>query len=312
MLTARIELALSGAPVAVKSPDRLPDRMAGGLREVDVSLRSVVGSVEVIVIVECRDRNRTSDVTWIEQVRTKRDAVGASKAVAVASGTFSKKAVNAANAYGIELRTLTQLNRADIRRWSGAVQVFQHRLAYSDIKITVTVAGSEPLDSASAPFDELVRTHAFEARFIRYPDELALLSLLDVVRRMQSSHGAVTAKGPVKITLPPQSCLVVSDNPAMMALIGNPPPDDGSAVERHPLIRFDEGEAFFQVGQVERPLRTVQLDFAVRQEARTLVEGESYRYASSSGVIEVAERAGAFGNAQFSVIEHRRQPDENG
>jgi hypothetical protein len=264
--------------------------------------------VEVIVIVECRDRGRTSDVTWIEQVKTKRDAVGASKAVAVASGTFSKRAVNAANAYGIGLRTLTQLNRADITRWSRAIQVFHSRLAYDQIKCTVTVAGTEPLD-VGAQFDELIRAHAFEARFIRYPGEQALLSPLDVMRRIQASHQSPTGSGSVKIVLPPQTTVVVSDNPAMMALVGDRPPDNGSAVERHPVIRFDEGEAFFRLGQADRPLLSVQFDFTVREESRTLVEGESYRYASSSGVIQVAERTATVGKMAFSIMEHRRDPD---
>src|SRR5690349_20691053 len=87
MLTARIEGALSHAAVEVRSPDHIADRVSGGTREVDVAIRSTVGSAELLVIVECRDRARPADVMWIEQVKTKRDAVGASKAIAVASGT---------------------------------------------------------------------------------------------------------------------------------------------------------------------------------------------------------------------------------
>jgi hypothetical protein len=41
-------------------------RNSGTSREVDVSLRSQVGSVSVLVIIECRDRAKPQDVTWIE------------------------------------------------------------------------------------------------------------------------------------------------------------------------------------------------------------------------------------------------------
>ena len=123
ILTARIEHAVSGSGVAVRSPDHLADNVAGGTREVDVSLRTRVGSADVVVIVECRDRGRVADVTWIEQIAKKRDAVGASKAIAVSSDTFSKKALKAANHYGIDARTLSQVNREEIKNWAGSYAV---------------------------------------------------------------------------------------------------------------------------------------------------------------------------------------------
>lgn len=124
MLTARIEGSVSDLDVTVKSPDHLPDLVAGGTRQVDVSLRSQIGSAEVVVIIECRDRGRPADVTWLEQVKTKRDAVGASKAIAVASGNFSKKALIAAQKYGVDARTLAQVSTAEIKLWAGALKMF--------------------------------------------------------------------------------------------------------------------------------------------------------------------------------------------
>ena len=62
MLTARIDGSVSGLDVIVKSPDHLEDKVAGGTREVDVSLRSTVGSAEVLVIIECRDRGRPAAI----------------------------------------------------------------------------------------------------------------------------------------------------------------------------------------------------------------------------------------------------------
>ena len=57
LLVSRIEGALAPAGARIRSPDRIPDISTGDLREVDVSIRHRVGSVELLVTVECRDRN---------------------------------------------------------------------------------------------------------------------------------------------------------------------------------------------------------------------------------------------------------------
>ena len=55
LLVSRIEGALAPAGAVIRSPDRIPDLITGELREVDVSIRYRVGSVELLVTVECRD-----------------------------------------------------------------------------------------------------------------------------------------------------------------------------------------------------------------------------------------------------------------
>src|ERR1043165_2179805 len=99
--------------IAIKSPDNLLDKVTGGTREVDVSIRSKVGSSEILVILECRDRGAPQDVTWIEQLATKRDDVGANKAVAVSSSGFSEHAINKAKSKSIDLRTIDERSIAD-------------------------------------------------------------------------------------------------------------------------------------------------------------------------------------------------------
>ena len=96
LLVQALEQLLAGAPVEIRSPDFIMGRNSGTSREVDVSLRSQVGSVSVLVIIECRDRAKPQDVTWIEQLASKREDVGADKAVAVSAGGFSAGARNLA------------------------------------------------------------------------------------------------------------------------------------------------------------------------------------------------------------------------
>ena len=66
LLVSRIEGALAPAGATIRSPDRIPDIITGELREVDVSIRHRVGSVELLVTVECRDRIRIEDITYLD------------------------------------------------------------------------------------------------------------------------------------------------------------------------------------------------------------------------------------------------------
>jgi hypothetical protein len=127
-LVARIERAAAPRGALVKSPDRIPDLTTGRMREVDASIRSKVGTTEILITVECRRRDRTDDDTWIEQLVTKRQKLGAAKTIAVSASGFTTSAIKSAKQFGIELRTLTKVSAADIESWflpNGAVHVFR-------------------------------------------------------------------------------------------------------------------------------------------------------------------------------------------
>ncbi len=64
---------MSGEDVQIKSPDFIADSITGEKREVDISLRGKIGSHPILIIIEVRDRDKVQDVTWIEQLATKRD-----------------------------------------------------------------------------------------------------------------------------------------------------------------------------------------------------------------------------------------------
>ncbi|HUI39919.1 MAG TPA: restriction endonuclease, partial [Methanothrix sp.] len=93
LLVAFLENHLGPLGIEIKSPDYIQDKDTSQLREVDISLRSKIGSSNILAIVECRDRKGDEDVTWIEQLSRKRESVGADKAVAVSSSGFSDPAI---------------------------------------------------------------------------------------------------------------------------------------------------------------------------------------------------------------------------
>lgn len=116
-LVGRIEQALAGNNVSVRSPDRIPSLVTGRKREVDASLRARIGSAELLITIECRKRKAGQDVTWIEQLGCKKQAIGAARTIAVASSTFSTDAIKAAAHYGIDLRVLSEVTKQDVLSW---------------------------------------------------------------------------------------------------------------------------------------------------------------------------------------------------
>jgi hypothetical protein len=128
-LVELLEHCLVPEGAEVKSPDYIPDKTIGSLREVDVSIRMNVGSIPVLIILECRDRARVDDVTWIEQLAQKRNDLNAAKAVAVSSSGFSQPAQDKARFHGVETRHIDEITSDDIRDWfwAGEMILFLQR-----------------------------------------------------------------------------------------------------------------------------------------------------------------------------------------
>lgn len=115
-LVARIEADAGPLGITVTSPDRIRCKITGRLREVDVSLRTKVGTSTILVTIECRKRRPKQDVTWIEQLATKKSNIGASRTIAVSSAGFSAEAEAMALHHGIDLRRLSEVSAADINK----------------------------------------------------------------------------------------------------------------------------------------------------------------------------------------------------
>ena len=115
-LVARIEGDAAELGVIVRSPDRIPCRVTGRSREVDASLRTPDG---LLVTIECRKRRARQDITWIEQLATKRRSIGATRTIAVSASGFSKAAQAIADENAIELKELHELTEIDLHPFLG-------------------------------------------------------------------------------------------------------------------------------------------------------------------------------------------------
>lgn len=116
-LVSILEKTLSKYQIKIKSPDYIEGINSGSNREIDISLRGKIGSANVLIILECRDRKKKQQVAWIEQIASKKEDVEAHKAIAVTSTGFSKGAVNTALRHNIELRTMETITPDEIVLW---------------------------------------------------------------------------------------------------------------------------------------------------------------------------------------------------
>jgi hypothetical protein len=105
-LIARIERDADELDVVIRSPDRIRCAITGRLREVDASIRTPGGA---LVTLECRKRRSRADVTWIEQLATKRHSLGADRTIAVSAAGFSANAQAIAREHAIELKRVDEL-----------------------------------------------------------------------------------------------------------------------------------------------------------------------------------------------------------
>lgn len=108
-----IQHQLAGANgVTVSESKMLVDRVTGVEREVDVAIETEVANSPITIGVECRDRGRPADVTWVEQQMAKHQHL-TDKQVLVSRSGFTKDALKTAHLYGMEALSFGEAVVAD-------------------------------------------------------------------------------------------------------------------------------------------------------------------------------------------------------
>jgi hypothetical protein len=91
----------------------LRDRHTRALREVDVCIEGNVGSLAVVLSVECRDHKRVADVTWIDAMKAKHERLPTSALLLASRSGFTPEALRVAAGYGIRTFTLETVDSTD-------------------------------------------------------------------------------------------------------------------------------------------------------------------------------------------------------
>ena len=165
LLVALIESEARPRGATVTSPDRIRDSVTGVMREVDAAIRFRAGDVDILVTVECRKRKRKADDTWIEQLVTKREKIGATRTIAVTSAGFTESAKLTADRYGIDLRHLQEIRAKDIDDWflpKGIIHIFR---SVEDLECQVELASgtTERVDAMKPVFRHTLVNSFFPA-----------------------------------------------------------------------------------------------------------------------------------------------------
>ena len=149
-LIARIESTLVPQGAIVKSPDFIPDKVTGSMREVDGSIRYQVGSTPILITIECRRRSTKDDARWIEQLRSKKEDIGDLQTIAVSWKGFGQPAIIKAAKYGIELRTYEELTVDEIQKMQQRIRLtcvyVEYKFTKAFVQFNPPVTGLEMSD----------------------------------------------------------------------------------------------------------------------------------------------------------------------
>lgn len=238
LLTSRIEGALAPTGARIKSPDRIRDKITGQFREVDASIRYTVGSVELLITIECRDRARIQDVTWIEQVATKRTHIGADRTIAVSSTGFTEAAIRAAQAHGISVRLISDITDEDIRSLTDKLEVTVTTITLALGEMTLTYMETLP-DSPTlvAQSCELWNKQGWAAPIFREANSESPLSLSQLLSRTQSRPSDQSSTEASTVVLQPKATAFLGTNPLSPHL--RDVPADGTPIRKSFTITLD-------------------------------------------------------------------------
>src|SRR5262245_20526324 len=91
----------------------LRDRITGREREVDVCIESVVDGERVNLCLECCDRTRPANVTWVEQMKAKHERLPTHAVILCSRSGFTKEAQEVARVSNIKIVSFDEVEQTD-------------------------------------------------------------------------------------------------------------------------------------------------------------------------------------------------------
>lgn len=167
LMVTQLERALRSTQCIFRSPDFLVDHETGGTREVDCSI-TFPGLDAPRISIECRKRGAREDVTWIEQLATKRRALRLVETIAVSSRGFSAAAYRKAQHHAISLNTYKEVALALAER---PLAIYHTRLTWTLKKLSYEISDDLP----ELPHEEV---HRIEASIANAERDTAILRVI--------------------------------------------------------------------------------------------------------------------------------------
>ena len=124
----------------------LADGLTGTKREVDIVVSGRVGAQVVTVSIECRDRARPADVTWVDEMQAKHSRLPTNVLVLVSHSSFTPEARRVADKYGIRCLELNDRDAATPDRlFPDATSLWGKGWQIEIQRVEVSVPGTESL-----------------------------------------------------------------------------------------------------------------------------------------------------------------------
>jgi len=290
-MVATIERHFSPQGATVKSPDFCEDLRTGQKREVDGSIRYRVGSTPILITLECRDRSATQDVTWIEQLASKRDAIGAACTVAVSASGFSEPALRAARFHGIQTRLLREIDDEAARVWASQMEIIAFRAVCRTLSMRVSLFEDRTQEVLTELDPSVIAEFAANAdvKIFRRADgtEIAISDLLREHGLLRDDLRQTLGRG-VSLTVPvpaKSSAQIASNTPNL--LFDGLEPNEGR-VPRTLTWDFEPEELLAKSTVGLRSIRQLSVDFEVELQAVPAVFGNVWSYSMEGGEVSKA------------------------
>lgn len=220
LLIAKLENVLARSECIVRSPDHLMDHEIQRLREVDASITYVDNNTSRVISVECRRRTAKQDVTWIEQLATKKTALQLDCTIAVASTGFSEAAYRKAAHHGIVLKTYREatLAAADAPLW-----LFHSRRTWKLLEVSYETAegGLHPSPQQQRTAAQLLSEATTKTPILRNIETGETIALESIIEALMDGTEFRTDKPQRKfrLTFATPTTLVVFPNEIVIAAI---------------------------------------------------------------------------------------------
>lgn len=202
----KVEESLAGHSVKVENNVRKFDETGTQIAEFDVVLSGRVGSTDLRVLIECRDRPSSgpAPAQWIEQMIGRRQVHHFSHVIAVSTTGFAPGARQAAQVHNIELREVTRLDPQELGELFFGGIIFKYRQQnITSLNFAVSYQPNTPTSTAAAA-TAIIRKNP-NGRIFQTPKGQENLTALEIWRKFSPElRGDVKdsdPEGPYTITV---------------------------------------------------------------------------------------------------------------
>jgi len=297
-MVARIERSLAPKGAVVKSPDRIPDLITGQLREVDASVRFQIGSAPVLVTIECRERSNVQDDTWIEQLVSKKQKIGAATTIAVSTKGFTQSAIKSARIYGIELRRVDDItDDKTAQQWIGNITIDAEYIDYLPVEVVIRFdTDLDGVEVARALHDQLLRATWNNTQVVFEKNTGKSYTPQDIIDRTDIGNGIKLGEPPAKkvvsVKFDRSSYYSISNNGPLDILGIELTVNVSRRVDRIPLTRV------FQYSDSMKPIVQVSEGTIPFDNSRTMIVQLSK---NPLPLVSDTETADSIGNESFNA-----------